>query len=57
MSYFVLYRKPAFHKNYPWDQHLKTSSEVVKFIEDLGKEYDFRVFQEITVADVYETKE
>lgn len=58
MSYVLYYRKPVYHKDcYPWYRTFEIAMEAKNFIEELSDEYDFRVFSEINLAEVFNIAE
>ena len=45
----IQYRKPKYHKNiFPWEQIEDTAGGAIAFMKKLGKEYDFRLFGEMS---------
>lgn len=45
----LLYRKPKYHKNFPWQQMCRSAQDAVEFINDLGRDYDAKAFSEISI--------
>jgi hypothetical protein len=52
MTYHVLYRKPKFHKGWPWNDYFLTAKDVTQFMGRFGDDYEFRIFEEISVSDI-----
>lgn len=50
--YHIIYRKPEYHKTFPWNEYFHKPEEVLDFINKLGDEYDFIIFEEISLSDL-----
>ncbi len=45
-AFIVLYRKPLYHENWPWQEMCQSEDEKDRFIAKLSPEYDIWVFVE-----------
>ena len=58
IMYIILYRKPKYQPNsYPWQQNCETANEAYEFVEKLGDDYDFRIFEEIDLGTLIDFTE
>lgn len=48
------YRKPAYHKNFPWLEERQNAADAIFWMNKMGKEYEFMIFREISKAELKE---